>query len=223
MDCYWNLPVLIPDQNRTGLSNNYMRDEITKLYTMILLWQMKMICFKLSSRHEDANLLVNLHQIRDWDGSGANFMLDASRILYSAERYASWEVVHHIRRLGRAVLSTEMRLRNINSKTHVFVCDTCGNLDPDIWWDMYFEIYLVDVRDSSSRCPACEIIFNGVSQIVKPLDIHAQLSLSARKNSSLKLMYSWGARGRDGSQVLEFFVPQGMFWIPSRSLPYDQH
>jgi len=223
MDFYWNLPALLLDRNGVDLdTTREMAYWITQLFAGFLRLQMTTACS--SSRHKDANFTVNLSP--DWSLKWSQeWLLSQSRIDarynvdcifrqarfgYTSSPSEQHSVIDHLERLSHMVSSSEIILRNIFSKTHVFVCDVCGNLDPNVWEDEETRrVCCGDLHESSSRCAACDIILSGLSKMVPgPLPLHATYLYSPISHRSPQLICE-DASGK--SRALEFFVEEGAF------------
>lgn len=212
MNRYWNMSALLIDENRkrsfTKGSRDYLKKCLIELYTRALSWQMKSIC---AYYQQQANLfLQDLPSVSDWKEIKNDLLKKEWHVLNLTDDSTTWRIIYHLKGLANIATSDETKLRDIHLGDVPTVCTACGNLDPRIWGRENYSTYVMDVQHASSGCSACMVIVKGFSQIVKPLDGRAQLTLSARKETSLRVHYHWGVHGVEGARNLEFYIQQGM-------------
>lgn len=118
-------------------------------------------------------------------------------------------MIYYLNGLDNTAILDEIKLRDLHVGDVPTVCTACGNLDPRIWGRKSYSTCVVDVQYASLKCSACMIIFRGFTVLVKPLDERAQLTLSARKEASLRVHYHWGIHCVEGARNLEFYIQQG--------------
>jgi hypothetical protein len=164
-------------------------------------------------QQEESLFLQDLPSVGDWEDIMDDLHKREHNILlfqYIFRDRTTWEIVHHLRGFANMATSDETKLRDMHLGDVPTVCTACGNLDPRIWGTNNYLTYVVDVQHASSECSACMVIIRGFSAIVKPLEGIAQLTLSVRKEASLRVRCRWKTYASWDSRYLEFYVQQGM-------------
>ncbi|KAF2191801.1 hypothetical protein K469DRAFT_555193 [Zopfia rhizophila CBS 207.26] len=212
MNRYWEMSVLLIDENRTRSftkgSRDYLRKCLIELYTRALSWQMKSIC---AYYQQQENLfLQDLPLVNDWKEIKDDLQTKEWHISSLTDTSTTWPIVYHLDGLTNTATSDEIKLRDMYLGDVPTVCTACGNLDPRIWGMKSYSTYVMDIQHASLECSACMVIVRGISAIVKPLDGRAQLTLSVRKEASLRVHYHWGVHRVEGARTLEFYIQQGM-------------
>ncbi|KAI1357610.1 heterokaryon incompatibility protein-domain-containing protein [Xylaria arbuscula] len=213
MNQYWDVSSLLLDENRSvqyrAADRNFIKTQVVKLYTSVLSWQMKSIC---AYYQRQANLFLQYPPpVSDWHELKNDLRQKEDEAVNRSSTTTAWRILYHFAASANSALSDEAKLRGLHSGKVLTICTACGNLDPSIWGAENYFTYVMDVQHASSECPACMALSKGFSAIIKPIDGSAQLTLTARKETSLKVHYHWGDHGVDGSRNIEFYIQQGAY------------
>lgn len=207
MNAYWHMSSLLMDENRTieTIGGN-LENDIIRLYTTVLSWQMKSIC---AYYQQQWNMfLQDLPSVEYWNLVKHRLLSGEGAVFSNPGLENSWQVVHYLQGLANTGLSHEAKLRDMRLGCVPTICPACGNLDPRIWGTEMHSTYVMDVRHAASECTACMVIVRGFIAIVKPLEEKAKLIMTARQELSLIAFYEDYVGKR--SAAIEFFVRQGM-------------
>jgi hypothetical protein len=117
LDWYWNLSGLLLDENLSNARLQGSRCElervITQLYTKLLLYQMRSVCYH--HRNRFATCMRDLIKLENWSGELGDIQAAERAVQRDSSQYNTIDIRNNLDAIAKTAVSQETKLDDINS------------------------------------------------------------------------------------------------------------
>jgi hypothetical protein len=153
MNWYWNLVLLLLDENRADKPSTGLRDEleshIVQLYQKLLFYQMKSVCVYHRSRA--IIILRDMLKLDDWKGELDEIQIAEAAVKENSEQYNTEQIKSHLQDLAITADSQEMKLRDIHLAIQEQVRQQEKRYQDDKYENCMQDLRVTDPREDKQR------------------------------------------------------------------------